>query len=303
MDFRWLQDFLSLAEAGNFTSAAEARHSSQPAFSRRIKSLETWLGVELIDRTRYPTVLTAAGERFQAHAAELVRKMIDSRAELQGEPTSGGEIITFALPHALASSRFPGWWKDWRESAGNPSCRLIANHVHDTVTAFVAGLADVLICFHHAQQPIHLDQEHYHGIALGTEGLKPYAASRRGQPAFTLPGTSKSPVSLLNYSSGAFLGRMVDLILQSAGEKLHGVTVFESGLADALLGMTIAGHGVAWLPECTAAPAVAAGSLRVAGDERWALPLTIYAYCDRDRATPAVNKLMSHLEICAKPAS
>ena len=66
MDIRWLQDFLSLAEAGHFTAAADSRHSSQPAFSRRIQSLEAWLGVELIDRSRYPTVLTPAGERFRA---------------------------------------------------------------------------------------------------------------------------------------------------------------------------------------------------------------------------------------------
>jgi LysR family transcriptional regulator, hypochlorite-specific transcription factor HypT len=300
MDIRWLQDFLSLAEAGNFTAAADARHSSQPAFSRRIQSLEAWLGVELIDRTRYPTVLTPAGERFRTHAAELVRKMIDSRAELQGEPTTGGQTITFALPHTLAISRFPTWWNEWCEGAGSPSCRLLASNVHDAVTAFVAGLADVLICFHHAQQPITLDQGHYDGVALGTEWLKPYAAARRGQPIFTLPGTLKQPVPLLTYSSGAFLGRMADLILQSAGEKLHGSTVFESDLADALLGMAIAGHGIAWLPECTAAPAVASGRLRIAGDGTWSLPLTLYAYRDRAHATPAVNKLMSHLESRSK---
>ena len=299
MELRWLQDFLSLVEAGNFTSAASERHSSQPAFSRRIKSLEAWLGVELIDRTRYPTVLTPAGERFQAHAATLVRKIVDSRAELRGEPISGGELITFALPHALATSRFPAWWQDWRGSAGNPSCRLIANHVHDTVTAFVAGLADVLICFHHAHQPINLDLEQYRCIALGPENLTPYAASRLGLPAYALPGTSKSVVPLLNYSSGAFLGRMVDLLLQSVTERLHGENIFESGLADVLLEMAVAGHGVAWLPESTAAPALTADRLRIAGDQRWTLPLKIYAYCDRERATSAVNKLMNHLEICA----
>ena len=300
MDFRWLQDFLSLAEAANFTSAADARHSSQPAFSRRIQALEAWLGVMLIDRTRYPTVLTPSGERFRAHAAELVQKLVDSRAELQGEPVAGRETMTFALPHTLAVARFPAWWKEWRESAGNPSCRLLASNVHDAVTAFVAGLADVLICFHHAQQPIYLDHGHYDGIALGTEWLKPYSAARRGLPLFTLPGTLKAPVPLLNYSSSAFIGRMVDLIRQSAPEKLHGTAAFESDLADALLSMAIAGNGVAWLPECTAAAAVAAGRLRPAGDTRWSLLLTVFAYRDRARATVAVNKLMSHLESRAK---
>src|SRR5262249_8894397 len=167
MQYGWLQDLLALVETGNFTTAADERNSSQPAFSRRIQALEHWLGVKLFDRgTRDPTALTPAGERFRARAADLVRKMVESRAELRGEPISGAETITFALPHTLASSRFPAWWKEWRESAGNPSCRLLADNVHDSVTNFVAGLADILICFHHAKQPIYLDHGHYDEVAF-----------------------------------------------------------------------------------------------------------------------------------------
>ena len=51
MELRWLQDFLMVAETGNFTRAAEKRNTSQAAFSRRIKSLEAWLGFDLIGGT------------------------------------------------------------------------------------------------------------------------------------------------------------------------------------------------------------------------------------------------------------
>lgn len=295
MDFRWLQDFLSLAEAGNFTSAAEARHSSQPAFSRRIQSLEGWLGVELIDRSHYPTVLTPAGETFRIHAAELVKKMIDSRAELLGEPAGRSETITFALPHTLAIARFPEWWKTWREITRGASCRLLASNVHDAVTALVGGLADILICFHHGQEPVFLDQQQYDRIDIGTEWLRPYSAARRGQPIYKLPGTAKSPVPILRYAPGAFLCRMVDLIEQSAPEKLHGKTASETDIANVLLEMAAAGHGIVWLPECMAASAEAAGRLITAGDPHWSVPLTILVYRDRSHSTPAVDRLVKHL--------
>jgi LysR family transcriptional regulator, hypochlorite-specific transcription factor HypT len=300
MDIRWLQDFLSLAEAGNFTAAADARHSSQPAFSRRIQQLEAWIGVELIDRSRYPTVLTPAGERFREHAADLVRKMIDSRAELRGEPTSGKEQITFALPHTLAISKFPVWWKEWQSGVHEAPCRLLADNVHDAVTSFVAGLADVLICFHHAQQPIYLDTDHYHRVDIGVEWLRPYAAVKRGQLLHRLPGTPKAPVPLLSYSPGAFLGRIVDLLLQSAPEKLHATQALESDLADALLGAAIAGHGVAWLPQCTADGAVSRGQLRVAGNDLWAVPLTICVYRDKKLKRPAAERLMQRIAAIAQ---
>jgi LysR family transcriptional regulator, hypochlorite-specific transcription factor HypT len=35
MELNWLEDFLALAERRNFSRAAEARHVTQPAFSRR----------------------------------------------------------------------------------------------------------------------------------------------------------------------------------------------------------------------------------------------------------------------------
>ena len=295
MDFRWLQDFLSLAEVNNFTEAAATRHSSQPAFSRRIQALESWLGVELIDRSCYPTSLTPAGERFRRTAADMIQQMVDARAGALGEPVAGQETITFALPHTLAITRFPEWWKTWSAVTGASSCRLLASNVHDAVTAHVAGLADVLICYHQAQQPIFLDPDHYDRVAIASEWFRPYTTARRGQPAYKLPGSSMAPFPLLNYSPSTFLGRMVDLILQSAPVTVHTFKAFESDLTSAIHNMIVAGHGIGWLPESAATEAVTEGKIKPAGDNRWSVPLTVFVYCDRSRSGPAVHRLMAHL--------
>ena len=104
MELRWLQDFLMVAETGNFTRAAERRNTSQAAFSRRIKSLEAWLGFDLIDRSVYPTQLTPQGERFREHAGELLKQMLDTRDELGGKPLRPHEHIRIALPFAMATA-------------------------------------------------------------------------------------------------------------------------------------------------------------------------------------------------------
>ena len=53
MELIWFEDYLALAETLNFSRAAEARHVTQPAFSRRIRALEEWMarypGFELTD--------------------------------------------------------------------------------------------------------------------------------------------------------------------------------------------------------------------------------------------------------------
>ena len=49
MDMNWLDDVLILLEEGNMTRAAARRNITQPAFSRRIRSFEDWLGVSVLD--------------------------------------------------------------------------------------------------------------------------------------------------------------------------------------------------------------------------------------------------------------
>jgi DNA-binding transcriptional LysR family regulator len=80
MRIGWLEDFLRVAETGHFCAAAEARCTSQLALSQHIQALEAWLGVALIDRSQYPTVLTPEGERLCVHAIALVQQMAEARS-------------------------------------------------------------------------------------------------------------------------------------------------------------------------------------------------------------------------------
>src|SRR3954447_16795690 len=101
MELKWLEAFASLARTGSFSRSAEERHVTQSAFSRRIQALETWLGVSLIDRSTYPTTLTAAGREFRETAEEAVRMLHSSRTALQASVgTSKGARIRRRAPHA-----------------------------------------------------------------------------------------------------------------------------------------------------------------------------------------------------------
>jgi DNA-binding transcriptional LysR family regulator len=194
MELRWLQDFLMVAETGNFTRAAEKRNTSQAAFSRRIKSLEAWLGFDLIDRSVYPTQLTPQGERFREHAGELLRQMLDSRGELGGKPLGRNEHIRIALPFAMATARLPHWWQAWSQER-RLSCSVVVGNIHDLVTSLVSDNVDLMICYHHAQQPIHLDPDLYECVTLGTEFLRPYASEALvAKGGASLPGRASHPV-------------------------------------------------------------------------------------------------------------
>lgn len=68
-----LQHLLSIAEHAHFGRAAAALNISQPALSKSIKSLETELGVQLLERGRKGAALTIFGELVARHGTVLMQ--------------------------------------------------------------------------------------------------------------------------------------------------------------------------------------------------------------------------------------
>ena len=99
VDLNWLESFLGLLEHGSFTKAAQAQHLSQPAFSRRIRALEHWIGTELVDRSTFPIALTPAGVQFHAEACQTVSGLAAVRDLVRGRQCMPRAAVTVALSH------------------------------------------------------------------------------------------------------------------------------------------------------------------------------------------------------------
>lgn len=75
MDLEWLRTFLAVVDHGGFAAAAEEIHRSQSRVSAHIANLEHHLGVQLVDRSHRPAVLTRAGEVYAEHARDLLARL------------------------------------------------------------------------------------------------------------------------------------------------------------------------------------------------------------------------------------
>ena len=249
METKWLEDFVSLAETRSFSRSAQLRHVTQPAFSRRIQALEAWAGTDLVDRSSYPTRLTAAGETLYAQALEMLQALQSTRAMLRGHASVGEDVVEFAVPHSLAFTFFPAWVTSLREDFGPVKSRLIALNQHDAVMRLIEGNCDLLIAFHHPSQPFQLDAERYEMLSLGEELLAPYVRPQAsGAPLHLLPGRPGQPLPYLGYAPGAYLGRVVDLLLKESRTAIHFDRVYETDMAEGLKVMALEGHGIAFLP-------------------------------------------------------
>src|SRR6185295_17737481 len=105
----WIDDFMAMAATRNFSRAAEDRHMTQPAFSRRIRALEEWLGTELFDRSSQPARLTAAGEWFRGTAEELLARIARVPGEARAVAHAQSATLRFAATHALSFTFLPDW--------------------------------------------------------------------------------------------------------------------------------------------------------------------------------------------------
>ncbi|HEX2013064.1 MAG TPA: LysR substrate-binding domain-containing protein [Roseateles sp.] len=249
METKWLEDFVSLAETRSFSRSAQLRHVTQPAFSRRIQALEAWAGVDLVDRSSYPTRLTAAGETLLEQAVEVLGNLQATRNMLRSHQAAGQDMIEFAMPHSLAFSFFPHWLMDLRQRFGPLKSRLNALNVHDAALQLSEGNCDLLIAYHHPSQPLQLDPERYQMASLGFETLAAYAKTdAQGLPLFGLPGHPGQKIPFLSYAAGAYLGRLVEVIVKDSPSALNLDAIYETDMAEVLKAMALEGHGVAFLP-------------------------------------------------------
>ena len=96
-----MRTFIRIIEAGNFTLAATQLGTTQPTVSRRLKTLEGYIGGKLFNRTTHHIKLTELGEKYYSGAIELLANWDSFEASVNGsvsEPTGKLRVI---VPHAF----------------------------------------------------------------------------------------------------------------------------------------------------------------------------------------------------------
>jgi len=143
MQLKSLKIFCDVVRRRSFSRAADENCISQSSASQSVHQLEEQLGVQLLDRSKRPFVLTAEGERYYDGSRKLVRqyaKLVDEVRTLHDE-TAGrlniASIYSVGLAHMSAFMR--------NFSAAYPDAQVHLEYLHPdrVVEAVENGEADL----------------------------------------------------------------------------------------------------------------------------------------------------------------
>lgn len=301
MEAKWIEDFLSVARTGSFSLSANERHITQSAFSRRIKSLEQWVGVALIDRSSYPTRLTPAGVRFLETAQQVTASLVNTRQELRHAARSDRKLLRMAIQHSLASGFLARWLATLPLERDDLLTQVRADNLHDCVRDLEEGAVDLLLCYTHPGLPMQLSAERYPSLTLARDVLMPVSRpGPDGRPIHALPAGSSRRVNWLSYSADAQLGRMTSLAVDTADPPLPVHPVFESSLVEALRATALEGMGLAWLPGRLIADDLNHRRLVRAGPSSLDVPLRIEVFGELSLVTGRLQGLWKQAQQLAR---
>lgn len=83
IDTLGVQAFVAIADFGGFQKAAETLHITQTAVTQRLRNLEDFLGVMLIERTTRSIALTGIGKDFLPQARRLLLELSSTLNEIR----------------------------------------------------------------------------------------------------------------------------------------------------------------------------------------------------------------------------
>jgi DNA-binding transcriptional LysR family regulator len=100
-----MQVFVEVVEAGSASRAAERLGIANSAVSRRLKELETYLGVSLLRRTTRQMSLTDAGTQYLQRCRAILDAVEDARDEVAAGTNEASGTLRIALPVSFSIRR------------------------------------------------------------------------------------------------------------------------------------------------------------------------------------------------------
>lgn len=279
-----MQHFVTVVDAGSITAAADQLNLTVAAVSKRLKLLESALGVRLLTRNARQLALTEAGRYYYQHCREILEEMgrVEQHLHVMQGKLSG--MLRLNMPMTYGKVRLGKLLPRFLQH--HPDIQLTV-HLDDAYVDAASGEYDVVVRIGA------LDDSRLVARKLEHVYLQAVAA-----PAYLAQhGTPRTPQEL-----GQHKGLHYTNVSQRAGWSfsdrdgraevvhLHGILFANNGqiLKDAAL----AGLGIAYLPDFEVEDALLSGGLVKLLTDYTTPALTVYALYPARQFLPAKTRAL-----------
>ncbi|MGJ8623663.1 MAG: LysR family transcriptional regulator [Yoonia sp.] len=247
MHLQWLEDVLVLLEERNLSRAALRRNITQPAFSRRIRGFEDWLGITILERHANRIDISQALTANESEIRALIARLRELKTRLiQFDPMT--TTLTMAAQHASFCASYPDMALKAKAQFPGIRWRVRAGNLNDCVSMFLRGDAGLLLCYE-AETAGRLQFGAY--IRRGVWGKDYLIPVVGGNLRYKVRVNGEVPddTPAIPYPDESYFGEVLAKNQRPFGtmdycENPFGVMAFSSGTRE----MVLKGLGVGWLP-------------------------------------------------------
>lgn len=143
LDPRLLRSFVTIADTGSFTQAAERLNMTQSTISQQLARLEEAVGIGLIDRIARPVQPTASGERLLGYARRILTLQHEAETML-GDP-AGTASIRIGVPEDIVTAAMAKVFASFTSQRREIRLDVIAGLSRDLTKRYRAGEFDIVV--------------------------------------------------------------------------------------------------------------------------------------------------------------
>jgi DNA-binding transcriptional LysR family regulator len=244
MDIKRLKSFVTVAEQGTVSKAANLLRITQPALSRQIGGLELEIGFKLFAREGRRLILTARGEQLLDDCRSLLSHVATVSERAQSLRRGDIRVLKVAASALTIEGTFPTFLHRFAKTNPDVRLSLIEADASDHLSMLERGEAHLAV---NVINVVPIDEHRFGSFLLPPfHILAACAPSPATGDADTIDIRRLTEQRLLLPHASYATRVLFDAACRLAGVRAN--IFIESGAAHALLALAETGHGVAIIP-------------------------------------------------------
>lgn len=279
----WIEDILAIIECGALQKAAEQRFLTQPAFSRRVQTIEAYLRVPLLDRSTKPVRVRPEVMRLRDRMQDLAWGLRNLTNELRQQSTEAQRPVVLVSQHSITAS-FSSSLIARLNPQAEERITLRSENWDTCFNLLTTREADIAITYGLDDIAPLLDPELIESQRIGSDDLIPVFATEHLRQLNQWFARGELPI--IAYPNEVFMGTvMARHILPRIDTPNYVRRKTETALTIAGLHLANAGLGIAWVPQTLAQRGLHEGTLTDMSENLPSKRLNIIAMRLRGEAT------------------